>query len=103
MTRQPADHVEAADRVAAAAQSVPGVTGLHAGSFGSVATYLPGRRVNGIRLTDDVAEVHVTVAMGSQLLEVADSVRAAVEPLVATPVGVFVEDVTSADAYPTGT
>ena len=89
-----------ADRVADATLSVPGVTGLHAGSFGEVASYLPGRRVNGVRLRDDVAEVHVAVAMGRPLLEVAEAVRAAVAALVTTPVEVVVEDVTAAGEVP---
>ena len=89
-----------ADRVADATLSVPGVTGLHAGSFGEVASYLPGRRVNGVRLRDDLAEVHVAVAMGRPLLEVAEAVRAAVAALVTTPVEVVVEDVTAADEVP---
>jgi len=84
-----------ADLVAAATLTVPGVTGLHAGSFGEVATYLPGRRVEGVRLRRNVAEVHVAVAMGASLLDVAAVVRDTVAPLVGTPVEVVVEDVTS--------
>ncbi|MGL5861474.1 MAG: hypothetical protein ACRCY9_09490, partial [Phycicoccus sp.] len=53
-----------ADRVAEAVLAVPGVAGLHGGTFGEVATYLPGRRVIGIRLNDVAAEVHVTVVYG---------------------------------------
>lgn len=82
-----------ADLVAAATLAVPGVTALHPGSFGEVATYLPGRRVVGVRLRDEVAEVHVVVAMGARLLDVAAVVRDAVGPLVGRPVEVFVEDI----------
>lgn len=82
-----------AEQVAAATLGVPGVAGLHAGSFGEVATYLPGRRVTGVRLRDDGTEVHVVAAMGSPLRELADAVRSAVAPLVDTPVQVVVEDV----------
>lgn len=84
-----------ADSVAAAALSVPGVTRLHTGAFGEVATHLAGRKVGGVRLLDDVTEVHVSVSMGARVLEVADSVRAVVMPLVTTPVNVFVEDITT--------
>lgn len=84
------------DRVAAAALAVPGVDGLHAGSFGEVGTYLPGRRVAGVRLADDVAEVHVAVVMGSPIPDLAAAVVTAVSPLVDTPVQVFVEDVVPA-------
>lgn len=93
MTTSPVDR---ADAVAAAVTSVPGVGGLHGGSFGEVATYLPGRRVPGVRLTDEIAEIHVAVVMGSSIRDVADAVVAAVTPLVSTPVQVVVEDVVTA-------
>jgi uncharacterized alkaline shock family protein YloU len=85
--------VEPADLIAAAVTSVPGVTGLHPGAFGEVATYLPGRRVPGIRLGGSHAEVHVVVAFGAPVLETATAVRDAVQPLVGTPVDVFIEDI----------
>lgn len=85
-----------ADRVAAAVLAVPGVTGLHGGTFG-IGTYLPGRRVTGIRLGDEVAEVHVTVAMGVRVPAVAEAIVGAVGPFVHTPVDVYVEDVTPAE------
>lgn len=84
---------ELAGRVAAAVLTVPGVADLHTGTYGEVATYLPGRRVNGIRLRDDVAEVHVVLVYGVPVLRTADAIRRTVEPLVATPVHVAVEDV----------
>lgn len=89
---------ELADAVAAAARSVPGVADLHTGAFGEVATYLPGRRVNGIRLRDDTTEVHFVVTWGSPVLVTADQVRAAVAALVSTPVDVTVEDVVDPEA-----
>ena len=94
---EPADPAEVADRVAQAALAVPGVTGLHAGSFGEVATYLAGRQVRGVRVREDSTEVHVTVAMGRPLLDVATAVREAVAPLTGGDVRVVVEDVTPGD------
>lgn len=85
-----------ADLVAAAALSVPGVAGLHSGSFGEVATYLPGRRVNGVRLLEDVTEVHVSVTYGTPVLETAAKIQAAVGPLVGTVVEVSIEDIVPA-------
>lgn len=82
-----------ADVVALAVTSVPGVTGLHPGAFREVATYLPGRRVTGIRLTDELVEVHVRLLMGTELLPTAEAIRAVVEPIVHTDVHVYVEDV----------
>lgn len=90
------DPATPADRVAAAVLAVRGVSGLHAGSFGEVGTYLPGRRVMGVRLGSDVTEVHIAVVMGAPIADVADQVVAAVQPLVQAPVQVFVQDVTPA-------
>ena len=82
-----------AEAVAAAALAVPGVNALHAGVLGEVATYLPGRRVNGVRLRDDSCEVHIVLDWGSPVVATADDVRTAVEALVDGPVDVTVEDV----------
>ncbi|KQY55791.1 hypothetical protein ASD11_14895 [Aeromicrobium sp. Root495] len=81
-----------AEAVATAVLAVPGVHSLHAGLLGEAATYLPGRRVNGVRLGADDCEVHVVLAWDVPVLETADRVRVAVEPLVAGPVHVTVED-----------
>ena len=82
-----------AEAVASATLAVAGVNALHAGIVGEVATYLPGRRINGVRLGDDACEVHIVLDWGSPVVETADDVRAAVEPLVDGPVHVTVEDV----------
>ncbi|MDQ3158005.1 MAG: Asp23/Gls24 family envelope stress response protein [Actinomycetota bacterium] len=82
-----------ADDVADVVRSVPGVADLHPGTFGEVATYLPGRRVVGVRLRDDVTEVHVVLRFGAPVLLTAEAIRLAVRPLVDTPVNVAVEDV----------
>ena len=82
-----------ADDIAALVLAVPDVTRLHAGRFGEVATYLPGRRITGIRLGDDLIEVHVVVAGQVPIRVTAQLIHAAVATVVATPVHVFVEDV----------
>ncbi len=89
----PDGHGELADLVRAAVLSVPGVADMHTGTFGEVATYLPGRRIDGVRIRPDTTEVHVIVTWGSPVLAVADELRAAVEPLVGTPVDVSIQDV----------
>lgn len=88
--------LDPADVVAAAALAVPGVAGLHAGTFSEVGTYLPGRRVDGVRLRDDVAEVHVVLTWGVDVRATADAIREALAPLTGTPVDVCVEDVVPA-------
>jgi len=90
----PVDDATLADTVAGTARAVPGVAGLHPGMFGEVATYLPGRRVTGIRIADDHIEVHVTVVAGTAVRDTAAAVRAAVAPLTdGRPVDVTIEDV----------
>jgi len=86
--------VDLADRVAAAALAVRGVTGLHGGMFGETATYLPGRRVPGVRLTEDVTDIHLSLTYGAPVFATAQQVRTAVAALVPGPVNVTVEDVT---------
>ncbi len=69
------------DAVAAAVQACPNVARLSAGTVEEIATYLPGRRVQGIRATDDVLEVHVVAKWGVPLPAVGAEVRQAVGAL----------------------
>jgi hypothetical protein len=85
-----------ADDIAAVVLAVPDVVRLHAGRFGEVATYLPGRRVVGVKVGDDLIEVHVVVTGRVPVRRTAQLIHAAVARLVATPVHVFVEDVADA-------
>lgn len=91
---QPLDG-DAADRIAAAVTACPGVARLaDPGVAGHLATYLPGRRVTGVRAGPDGLEVAVVARWGVPIPELADGVRAAVEPVVgAVPVQVHVVDV----------
>lgn len=91
-----------ADRIATLALATPGVAGLYGGAFGEVGTYLPGRRVAGVRLTAERCEVHVAVLPHTAPREVADGVRRAVHPLVERPVDVHVEDVAEAPEHDRG-
>ncbi|HEX3623317.1 MAG TPA: hypothetical protein VHT97_13470 [Acidimicrobiales bacterium] len=82
------------EAVAAAALGCPLIAGLTGGQFGEIATYLPGRRVQGVRQADGAVEVHVVARWGTPLPEVADLVRAAVAPYAdGLPVAVFVDDI----------
>ena len=81
-----------ADDLAALVLAVPDVVRLHAGRLGEVATYLPGRRVVGIKLADDLIEVHVVVGGRTPVRDTARLIHAAVATLVATPVHVYIED-----------
>lgn len=99
--RDPAEVVR--DAVLAA----PGVVALHGGAFGEVGTYLPGRRVAGVRITDDEVEVHVVAALGQPVSLTSAAVFSALADLPAwtgladRPAHVVVEDVADpADASP---
>jgi uncharacterized alkaline shock family protein YloU len=82
------------EAVAAAALGCPLIAGLTGGRLGEIATYLPGRRVVGVRELDGTVEVHVVARWGTPLPKVADVVRAAVAPHAGgRPVSVFVEDI----------
>lgn len=82
-----------ADLVAEAVLSVSGVAALNSGPFGEIATYLPGRRIPGIRVGTDHCAVHLTAEYPADLSAIADAVRAAVETVVGPPVNVTIEDV----------
>lgn len=81
-----------ADIVAEEVLAVPGVASLHSGMFGEVATYLPGRRVHGVQIHDDVTQVHVVLYWGLDIGAAAEVIKSAVQPLVGTPVDVTVQD-----------
>ena len=85
-----------AEAVAAAVLAHPGVARLSGGPFGTIASYLPGRRVVGVRLPledTDRVEIAVVARMGMPLPLLADELGAAVVAVVG-PVAV---DVTVAD------
>ena len=88
------------DAVAAAVAACPSVSRLHGGGLtGSIATYLPGRRVEGVRVTDDAVEVHIATRWDVPMPQAAAEVRVALAPLVGgRPITVSVEDVDDAQA-----
>ena len=83
---------ETVTAVAAAVRAVPGVADLHGGAYGEVATYLPGRRVRGIRLTSQAVDVHVTATWERGVRETAEAVADAAERAAGRPATVTVED-----------
>jgi len=94
MTADTPTPVELADRIAAAVRAVPGVADLHPGMFGEVGTYLPGRRVPGVRIKDGAVEVHLSVVFNASVQKAAAAVRSAVNAqLPGATVDIIVEDV----------
>ncbi|MGP4017403.1 hypothetical protein [Saccharopolyspora sp. 5N708] len=97
------EHVSAselADRVLAH----PSVVRLHGGQFGEIASYLPGRKVVGVRLPDEGAvEVAVVLRLDRSLPEVVAELRSRLaEVLGAVPVDITVADVITAEESPEG-
>ena len=82
-----------AEAVAAAVLAVPGVVRLHGGRFGELGTYLPGRRVTGVRIDEDGTEVHLVVSDLVPVPETAARVQRAVSAIAPRPVRVHVEDI----------
>lgn len=71
-----------ADAVAAATRACPAVADLHEGGMRVVATYLPGRRIVGVRIEDDRVTVSVVLAYGTSVHSLEDQVRGALAPHV---------------------
>lgn len=89
-----------ADAVAAAVLACPAVVGLRAGG-GLVATYLPGRRVEGVRTGPDAIEVSVVARLGVPVRTLDAQVRAALAPHArGRAVHLHVEDVVDLVAAP---
>ena len=92
-----------AEVVADAVTSVRGVVSTHSGMFGEVGTYLPGMRIPGIRIDGDTVEVHVAVAYGTDLSDIAAAIRSRVSALTsARVVDVCVEDIVAPQSIPAG-
>ena len=92
-----------ADAIAAAVAQCPAVAALHGGGLRRTATYLPGRRVEGVHVDEDRVRVSVVAAQGVPVGVLAEQVRATVAPL--TPgraVDVHVADLQPTAEQPSG-
>ena len=88
------------ERVADALLAHPDVVRLSGGTFGSIATYLPGRRVVGVSLGEggEPTRIGVVLRLGARVHATADALRA----LVAVETGARRVDVVVADVEPEG-
>lgn len=92
-----------AEPVAAAVLGCPAVARLSAGPFGTVGTYLPGRRVTGVQITDTEITVRL-VARPVPLRTLEAQVRGAVGAVVpGLPVHIGVDDLETDLETGTGT
>ena len=81
------------DLIAAAVLACRTVAGLSGGIAGEVATYLPGRRVTGVRIDDATVTVHVVGRYGPSMTQISTDVTRAVTPIAGgRQVGVVIED-----------
>lgn len=89
------------DAVATAVRSCPGVDDLDGGPLNAaLATYLPGRRIDGLRVIDDTVTVQVRSVWAVPVRDVAAKIRAALAPLVSgRGVDVVIADITPAPGW----
>jgi hypothetical protein len=89
------------DVVAAAVRACPGVDELYGGQPGGIATYLPGRRIDGVRVDRYAIEVQVRARWGAPALDIAAQIRGALAVIAAgRHVDVIIADVTDPAAPP---
>lgn len=87
------------DAVTAAVLGCGSVDDLYSGPYGGVASYLPGRQVEGVRVAADHVLISVRGRWGVPVTELARQVRAALAPLVAPRrVDIVVADLSDAAA-----
>ena len=81
------------DALAAVVRALPDVVALSGGRAGEVASYLPGRRVAGVRIGAGHVTVHVVARYGPTTAQIAEQVRSAVRAVAGPlPVTVGIDD-----------
>jgi hypothetical protein len=81
------------EQIATVVLGCPVVAGLHGGQFGEAATYLPRRRVIGVRVTPTELRVHVTARYPATVSELDTQLRVALTPyLGGLPLMITIED-----------
>ncbi len=89
-----------ADQIAAVASGCSLVAGMHGGRFGEAATYLPRRRVVGVRVTPTELDVHVGGRYPATVAEVDSQLRAALAPYRGDlPLSITIEDYAPPQSY----
>lgn len=104
-TRTP-DPAVLAEVIAQRVAEHPSVAGLDGGPFGTVASYLPGRRVVGVRVdeTDGSVQLAVVLRLGDPLPQVVAELRQRVTGVAGpVPVDVLVADLRTAEEDETET
>ena len=97
------DSGQLADAVAAAVRAHPAVANLDGGPFGTIACYLPGRRVVGVRVGEpgEPVEVSVVARLGTPLPQLATELRWVITAVTGSRViDVTINDVITDDPAP---
>ncbi len=82
------------DAVHDAVVRCPGVAGLGSGQLGALATYLPGRRVPGVRVSPDGVQIEIRTEWDAPARDVFRAIRAALAAVVPDrPVDVTLADI----------
>jgi hypothetical protein len=89
-------------RLAAAVAAHPSVARLDGGPFGGVATYLPGRRLVGVRLASrgEPVEIAVVLRLDRPIPDTVRALRRTVAEVYDGPVDITVSDVDLGPADP---
>ena len=87
-----------AERIATAVQAARHIAGLDSGPYGEIATYLPGRRVSGVRIRPESVTIGVIGRYPATATDIDACVRAAVGPLD-RPLHVHINDLHSSDNH----
>ena len=89
------------DDIATAVLACPGVAGLGSGVIGELATYLPGRRVSGIRVSTTLVELEICAAWGFPAQQIAEQILTALAGVVTgRPVEITIVDIAPPHALP---
>ncbi|MEV8444077.1 hypothetical protein AB0425_42450 [Actinosynnema sp. NPDC051121] len=92
--------------IATAVRTLPQVAGSHSGRYGEIATHLPGRRVDGVRVRPTEIAVGVVARYPATAAEVDVAVRAAVRAALGRAVPalhVWIGDIALPDTRAPGT
>jgi hypothetical protein len=92
------------EAIAAHVAACPGVVALSAGPSGTIATYLPGRRIVGVRTQEARVEIHVIGQWDVPVPTLAADIRASLVPFVdARDIDISVDDLSEPAAGPART
>ena len=89
------------DAVHAAVSNCPGVAGVGSGTLAALTTYLPGRRIPGIRINPESIELEIVANWDATAAAIGRHIRAAIAGLVSgRRVDITIADIVLPDEQP---